>query len=171
MIVLFPLRFLQSALESVALTDPLERVADSLKNLSLALWLLFDHIQWLNKAQYTRLQPDTIKRIDILHSQSWFSGLLFAALLALYRLRQLVRQEQAIVSAVGLSNATPLTQRQLVALQDKKAKQILAVAKNTTDLIIPAARLGWVSASEQTVGLAGTITSLIGIYQTYPAKV
>ena len=107
------------------------------------------------------------------HSQAWFSGLLFAALLALYRLQQLVRQEQTLVAALSANNqpaGAGAGQRQLAAIQHRKAKHIIDVVKNGTDLIIPAARLGWVEASGQTVGLAGTLTSLIGIYQTYPAK-
>ena len=44
----------------------------------------------------------------------------------------------------------------------------MGVIKNGTDLIIPAARLGWAPVSDGTVGLAGTLTSLIGIYSTYP---
>ena len=164
-------RYLQDALASFALADPLERAASSLKGCSLSLWLLCDHIQWLTKVGCLRLQPHTLKRLDAYHSQAWFSGLLFAALLALYRLQQLVKQEQPIVTAAAANNsATPVAQRQLAAIQHKKAKHIIDVVKNGTDLIIPAARLGWIDASGQTVGLAGTITSLIGIYQTYPAK-
>ena len=165
-------RYLQAALESFALSDPFERTASSLKGVSLALWLLFDHVQWLNKAGYLRIQPRTLQRIDAYHSQAWFSGLLFAALLALYRLQQLVKQERAIVAAAAASNnnATPLAERQLAAIQLRKSKHIIDVVKNGTDLVIPAARLGWIDASGQTVGLAGTITSLIGIYQTYPEK-
>ena len=149
----------------------MECTAGTLKGCSLALWLLCDHIQWLNKAGYVRLHPHTLKRIDVYHAQSWFSGLLFAALLALYRLQQLVKQEQLTLTQAGSSNnVTPLHQRQLAALQYRKAKHIVDVVKNGTDLIIPAARLGWIDASGQTVGLAGTITSLIGIWQTYPLK-
>ena len=155
------------------MADPLERAASSLKGCSLAVWLLCDHIQWLSRAGYVRLQPLTLRRLDAYHSQAWFSGLLLAAVLALYRLQQLARQEQAVVTAAGSLNngsATAQLQRQLAAIQLRKAKHIIDVVKNGTDLVIPAARLGWIDASGQTVGLAGTITSLIGIWQTYPSK-
>ena len=167
-------RYVQDALASFAVADPLERTASALKGCSLALWLLCDHIQWLSRAGYVRLQPTTLKTIDAYHSQAWFSGLLFAAVLALYRLQQLVKQEQQLVEAAGgplhNNNATTQLQRQLAAIQLRKAKHIVDVLKNGTDLVIPAARLGWIDASQQTVGLAGTVTSLIGIWQTYPAK-
>ena len=41
----------------------------------------------------------------------------------------------------------------------KEAKVAKGLIKNTTDLIIPAARLGWLNVSDGIVGLAGTITS------------
>jgi hypothetical protein len=39
--------------------------------------------------------------------------------------------------------------------------------KNGVDIIIPSARLGWLPVSDGTVGLAGTVTSVIGIVDTY----
>ena len=51
----------------------------------------------------------------------------------------------------------------------KRNKQLIAMVKNATDLIIPSARLGWLPVSDGTVGLAGTLTSLIGIKETWPS--
>jgi peroxin-11B len=141
---------------------------------SLAMWLLFDHIQWLQKAGYLRLTSDTVQRIDVYHSQSWFVGLLFGAFVSLYKLQVLVKEERALLSTLPphldlqRNDVDDVRKKALLMLQEKKAKQVMGVVKNGTDLIIPAARLKWVDVSEGTVGLAGTITSVMGMYSTYP---
>ena len=45
---------------------------------------------------------------------------------------------------------------------------MMGVVKNGLDMVIPAARLGWINVSDGTVGIAGSITSAIGIYDTWP---
>jgi hypothetical protein len=52
----------------------------------------------------------------------------------------------------------------------KRNKQLMGMLKNGVDIIIPSARLGWLPVSDGTVGLAGTITSVIGIVDTWPAS-
>lgn len=59
--------------------------------------------------------------------------------------------------------------KNLKEFRAKEAKLGQGILKNTTDLIIPSARLGWINVSDGIVGLAGTITSFIGIYDTFPA--
>jgi hypothetical protein len=58
------------------------------------------------------------------------------------------------------------TNKQLASLEEKRAKQIQGIVKNGIDLIIPSARLGWIPVSDGTVGLAGAITSIIGMIDT-----
>jgi peroxin-11B len=174
------LEYLQDALQSFALADAVERVVSVLKGSSLSVWLLFDHVQWLQKAGYLKLRAETLAAVDRYHSEAWFSGLLFGALLCLYRLQLLVKEERLLsASATPPSTAadilhrtdlTELRKRQLLRLQDRKAAQVIGVVKNMTDLIIPAARLRWLLVSDGTVGLAGSITSCIGVYQTYPKR-
>lgn len=52
----------------------------------------------------------------------------------------------------------------------KRNKQLMAILKNACDIVIPSARLGWLPVSDGTVGIAGTITSVIGIRDTWPAS-
>jgi hypothetical protein len=51
----------------------------------------------------------------------------------------------------------------------KESKALQGIIKNSLDIAIPVQRLGWVDISDGVVGLAGTITSFIGIYDTYPS--
>ena len=104
------------------------------RGISLALWLLFDHLQWLQKAGYLRLAPGTLAKVDAYHSQAWFSGLLFGALLCLYKLQLLAKEERRFIAAMPLppsssdllkrNDVTEVSRKALLALEEKKAKQV-----------------------------------------------
>lgn len=60
-----------------------------------------------------------------------------------------------------------------VVLKERNAEKIKAIqglVKSSVDLIIPAQRLGWVDVNDGVVGVCGTFTSFIGIYDTFPTK-
>jgi len=153
----------------------------------LAIWLFCDHIQWLHKAGYILLEPDRVKRIDNTHSKAWFFGLLFGVILCVYKLTKLSQEEKKLryeisrdsisppITSLGISiprnDISESRRRALLLLEDKKMKQVMGVVKNGLDLVIPAARLQWLNISDGTVGIAGSITSVIGIYDTYPSAV
>jgi len=174
------LDYAEEALLSLALVDPVERLASIIKGGSLSVWLFCDHIQWLHKAGYIKVGPVSLKKIDTVYNQAWFFGLLFGCLLCIYRLTKLRQEEKLLRPEISrdLNSTSPphlhtnlvgTARRALVTLEEKKAKQITGVVKNGLDLVIPAARLNWLNISDGTVGLAGTATSLIGMYETYPS--
>ena len=55
-----------------------------------------------------------------------------------------------------------------VVVCSKKQKLYQALLKNGVDMVIPAARLEWLPVSDAVVGVAGTITSIIGIRDSWP---
>jgi peroxin-11B len=95
------------------------------------------------------IQLSDIKRLDAIHSKSWFFGLLFSVILAGYKLKNLRVMEKRDGA--------------------KETKTMKALAKSGIDLVIPAQRLGWVGVSDGVVGLCGTVTSVMGIMDTYPS--
>jgi hypothetical protein len=106
---------------------------------------------------------------------AWLYGLFFGVVLNMYKLRALL-EEQKSQSAVLRNSEASGNQEQadkaakaIVAIDDKKNKQVMGIIKNGIDMIIPAQRLQWVPVSDGTAGLAGAITSCIGIYDTWPA--
>lgn len=58
----------------------------------------------------------------------------------------------------------------LKAGDEKRNKQLMGMIKNGVDIILPAGRLGWLPVSDGTMGIAGTITSIIGIRDTWPSS-
>jgi hypothetical protein len=67
------LEYLQEFLKSFGVKDDLERFVSLFKAFSLGVWMAADHLQWLHKAGYLKLN-DSIKRIDEIHSKAWFWG-------------------------------------------------------------------------------------------------
>jgi hypothetical protein len=109
--------------------------------------MVIDHAQWAHKVGYINLQNE--KRLTDIHSKAWFFGLLSGAILSAYKLRLQQQKERD---------------------ESKEFKLKQGLVKNSIDLIIPSARLGWLDVSDTVVGLAGTLTSFIGIYDTYPKQ-
>ncbi len=90
------------------------------------------------------------------------SGLLSGIFLCVYKFRLALNELR------NLRDAEIRTPAAVKAIEDKKNKQIQGIVKNSIDLIIPAARLKWLPVSDGTVGLAGSITSVIGMIDTWP---
>jgi len=133
--------------------------------------MVCDHLQWLNKAGYVKLTD--VKFYDEWHSKGWFLGLLAGFLTAAYKMKKAMDENKSLRSDLnkyGSDSARLIeTTQKLSVVESTKQKQVMAMVKNGVDLIIPSARLGWLPVSDGTVGLAGTITSVIGIYDTWPA--
>jgi peroxin-11B len=140
-------QFIQDFLTATSVKDPIERSLGMIKAFALTIWMLVDHAQWMHKVGYIKLQQE--KRWSEIHSKSWFVGLLFGVLQNLYKYKGAIAKKDRD------------------AKKELKLKQ--GIVKNGIDLIIPSQRLGWVGISDGVVGVAGTITSVIGIYDTYPA--
>lgn len=62
--------FLQDFLSALPVKDPIERLISAFKSLSLAIWMVIDHIQWAHKVGYIKLE--SIKKLDVIHSKAWF---------------------------------------------------------------------------------------------------
>jgi peroxin-11B len=143
-------QFLQDFLSSNTIKDPIERGLGMIKSFALFIWMIIDHAQWFHKAGYIKLNYE--KKLSEIHSKAWFVGLLFGTIQSTYKLKVLQLKEKD-------SNS-----------KEKEFKLKQGIVKNSIDLVIPCARLGWLDVSDGAVGVAGTITSVIGIKDTFPSK-
>jgi len=157
---------------SLSMKDETEKYLTLGKNASLAIWMLCDHIQWLNKAGYLKLA--STKTIDEYHSKGWFFGLLLGIIISLYKLKSVseeLKKARQDRRALENSDNKEASQKAIIAynaVAAKKQKMYQALLKNGVDIVIPAARLEWLPVSDAVVGVAGTITSIIGIRDTWP---
>jgi len=161
-------------LKSFSIKDDFERYVSLFKAASLGAWMIADHIQWLQKAGYLKLT--NMKSIDETHSKAWLYGLAAGAVLAIYKLRLVLEEyrihKETLRTAETSNNKEGISaaQRSIASLDSKRNKQVMSLIKNSVDMVIPAARLSWLPVSDGTVGLAGTVTSIIGAYDTWPSE-
>jgi len=165
--------YTQEFLKAFDIKDDVEKYGSLAKSFFLALWMVCDHIQWLNKVGYLKL--GATPKIDEWHSKGWLFGLLIGVLITLYKLRivltSLADANSIAYRAAQDSNPSALkdANKQINEQTDKRNKLYMSFIKGSVDAVIPAQRLAWLPVSDGTVGLAGAITSVIGAYDTWPA--
>lgn len=128
---------------------------------------------------------DQIKAINTNAARCWFIGLLFAVTADLYRLRNNLQRIQlleksdlrgndALKKELGtlkkfVTIVAVLMLLLLFILYDReKTKIMLETAQDTLDLVIPGSILEYIKVDSGIVGLAGTVTSLIGWQAAWP---
>jgi peroxin-11B len=90
--------------------------------------------------------------------RAWFTGISFSIISSLYSLYQLQNRSTKISEKDGEG----------VVEKKKVAKEVNAVRvqliSDLCDITIPASALGWVAFDDGFVGLAGTLSSLLGVW-------
>jgi len=166
--------YLNELLKCQTIKDDAERYLAYWKSFWLAVWMGMDHIQWLNKVGYIKVASENLKKVDEYHSKGWLFGLVAGFIIAAYKFKQALDELKVARSQLqgAVSDPTKLASvnAKLKSAEAKRNKQLMGMIKSGTDSIIPAARLGWLPVSDGVVGVAGTITSVIGIYDTWPGN-
>ena len=139
------IEFIQALLKAVGTKDVVSRVLTVVKSAFLAVWMLVDHVQWMGRAGYLKL--DIEKQLATIHSKAWFYGLLCGLLNESYTLNSILNAEKLD--------------------SEKEFQTRKKILKSGLDIVVPMQRLGWLNVSDGVVGLCGTITSIMGIYDTW----
>lgn len=64
------LEYIQEFLKAFDIKDEFEKYSSLLKSFLLSIWMMADHIQWLNKVGYIKLGET--KKLDEIHSKAWY---------------------------------------------------------------------------------------------------
>ncbi|KAI0434231.1 peroxisomal biogenesis factor 11 [Xylaria sp. FL1042] len=91
----------------------------------------------------------------------WAMGLACSVVAQLYTLHQLRLRE----AKVDMKEGEGVVESKKIALERYAAR--LQLVSDLCDLTVPASALGWVNFDDGFVGLAGTVSSLIGIYNQW----
>ncbi|KAF2870407.1 peroxisomal biogenesis factor [Massariosphaeria phaeospora] len=95
--------------------------------------------------------------------RAWFTGLAFsiaASLYSLYRLRE--RQSQLGARPPAEKDGETAVQKKQVEKEASAAR--VQLLSDVCDIAVPSAALGWVQLDDGVVGIAGTVSSLIGVW-------
>ncbi|KAI9826570.1 MAG: Peroxisomal membrane protein PMP27 [Thelocarpon impressellum] len=139
--------------------DPVLKTCAVGRQLGYAGYLTFDMITYFDSAGI-RPSPSA-KRLQKEAYRAWFAGLFFSAVSSVYTLYQLREKERAIDRKEGEGVV------ESKKLQRERAAVNIQLVSDLCDLTVPSAALGLVNFDDGFVGLAGTVSSLIGVWSQW----
>jgi len=119
-------------------------------------YLTLDMLTYLDAAGIRK--SEATKRLQKEAYRFWLMGLLFSAVSGTYSLYSLRQQEAKIDKKDGEGVVTSKR------IQKERAAVNLQLLSDLCDLTVPTTALGFASFDDGLVGLAGTVSSLIGLY-------
>ncbi|PQE26864.1 peroxisomal biogenesis factor 11 protein [Rutstroemia sp. NJR-2017a BVV2] len=139
--------------------DPVLKYCAVGRQMGYAGYLTFDAITVLD-AVGIRKSPST-KRIQKEAYRFWLMGLLFSATSSLYSLYNLRQQAAKIDKKDGEGVVTSKK------IEKERAAINLQLLSDLCDITVPASAIGLANLDDGLVGLAGTVSSLIGVYSQW----
>lgn len=143
----------------LGIPDPVLRNILFVSRSSMAVYFFYDLLSWCVKAGILKLDS---QRISYKSSQFWFFGIFCLLLRDLYELR--ICQNR---SSGGNQKSVLSTVPSTLA---KNPNLVLDLLKNVGDLVVVLSALKKISVSQGTVGMAGVISSVIGLMQVLQPK-
>jgi len=139
--------------------DPVLKYCAVGRQLGYGGYLTFDALTYLDAAGI-RPSP-AAKRLSREAYKAWFMGLAFSAVGGLYTLYRLRERELAVNKEDG--EGVVESKR----IQKERAAINLQLLSDLCDLTVPSSALGWANFDDGIVGLAGTVSSLLGVYSAW----
>ncbi|MCJ1375953.1 Peroxisomal membrane protein PMP27 [Loxospora ochrophaea] len=139
--------------------DPVLKYCAVGRQLGYAGYLTLDAVTYLDAAGIRPLA--SAKRLQKEAYKFWFTGLVFNAVAGVYTLWLLRLREQGIDKKEGEGAV------ESKKLERERATTNLQLVSDLCDLTVPSAALGYANLDDGIVGLAGTVSSLIGLYTTW----
>ncbi|KAI4183528.1 MAG: hypothetical protein LQ348_004674 [Seirophora lacunosa] len=136
--------------------DELLRYCAVGRQLGYATYLTLDMVTYLDSAGIWKLE--SAKRLQKEAYRAWFVGLMFNAIAGLYTLWGLRIREQGVDKGDGQGMV------ESKKIQRERTTTNLQLVSDVCDLTIPSSALGYANLDDGIVGLAGTISSLIGVW-------
>ncbi|RKP07734.1 peroxisomal biogenesis factor 11 [Thamnocephalis sphaerospora] len=157
-----PIEHLQTLVKSFGIHDDVLRVLAVGRSASLGVYLFFDMLQWVGVYKF-----QDIRAISQKAARFWMIGLALNLNAGLYRARnntlRLAVAQRAVRAQGGASAASDDTRNELRAARKYFAATKRQLLQDSLDILIPSTTLGYTGLSEGQVGLAGTITSVMGV--------
>ncbi|KAE8453208.1 hypothetical protein EG329_011275 [Mollisiaceae sp. DMI_Dod_QoI] len=139
--------------------DPVVKYCAVGRQLGYAGYLTFDAVTYLDAAGI-RKSPAT-QRLQREAYRCWMIGLVFSAVSGTYSLYQLRLQQSKIDKKDG--EGAVATKR----IEKERSTINLQLLSDLCDLTVPTSAIGLTNFDDGFVGLAGTVSSLIGLYTVW----
>jgi len=154
---------MRAAQTTINLLDPVLRTTLTVGHLNRALFLLVDHYIWLGKVGIMKVD----KKWDLTSSKFYFASIVLSIIRDLYALYVTfvrVHHECKSEDEVG-RNSLRLKLILLYYCFKNNPEATIDLLRNVCDLPLPGSKLGYFPNHNGFVGLCGTISSLVGVYQ------
>jgi peroxin-11B len=150
--------FRAAAIASDAVSmDPVLRFTAVGRQLGYAMYMLMDNAVVLDATGIKKSSWGA--RISREAYRAWFAGLSFSIISGVYSMYNLSLRQKAVISS---------SEPEKVVETKKVEKELMAVRvqllSDLCDVTIPSSALGWVGLDDGIVGLAGTTSSLLGVW-------
>ncbi|KAL1591957.1 Peroxisomal membrane protein PMP27 [Paraconiothyrium brasiliense] len=142
--------------------DPVLRYTAVGKQLGYAGYMLFDNAVVLDAANIYKYPASA--RLVREGNKAWFTGISLSIVSGLYQLYRL-RERSAKLSSSKSAEAEPVVEAKKIAREANAVR--LQLLSDFCDLTIPATALGWAKLDDGIVGIAGTVSSLLGLYSQW----
>nr|POE75549.1 peroxisomal membrane protein 11 like [Quercus suber] len=136
--------------------DPIIRNLAIGRQLGYAFYLLFDATTYLDASGIRKFEAAA--RLQKEAYRAWLVGLVCNVLAGTYTLYNLRQAEQQQRRSADAEKAVEMKK-----LQKEKSATQLQLISDLCDLTVPGSALGFVTLDDGIVGLAGTVSSLIGL--------
>ncbi|KAI9572850.1 peroxisomal biogenesis factor 11 [Boletus coccyginus] len=169
-----PVEHLQAALRAAQSPTELgEQLATIGRQLAYFGYLTYDAIVWANAVKVVNLKPSTTKRVASISNRFWLSGILLSITHGLLKAGRLAQEAKKLRASESwgekeLGDVAQREARQL-ALEKVRSDARYQFTIDILDVWIPASNLGLVNVNDGIVGLAGFISSVMGMYAQWVA--
>jgi peroxin-11B len=93
--------------------------------------------------------------------RAWFTGISFSIVSSIYSLYQLQQRSQQISEKDGES----VVEKKKIQREATAVK--IQLVSDLCDITVPSSALGWAKLDDGVVGLAGTVSSLLGVWSVW----
>jgi hypothetical protein len=139
--------------------DPVLRYCAVGRQLGYAGYLLLDNATVLDAANIKKFQAS--QRLIREAYKAWFVGISFSIASSIYSLYKF--RERA--ARINEKEGEGAVERKKVVKESNAIK--IQLVSDLCDITIPASALGWASFDDGFIGLAGTLSSLLGVYSQW----
>lgn len=165
------LDFIQAALKTIHLSDPVLKITITMSKLSQAIFLIFDHIIFAHNLGILKADKEKWSRYS---SQCWLFSLVLNLLRNMYDIMSIISNEARAQENLEKRNqfmngGTEITRKPLGNVQMLKKccyenqPVVLDLVKNLSDLVLPLNSLDKIKTSQGVQGFLGVISSAIGV--------
>ncbi|KAF1850086.1 peroxisomal biogenesis factor 11 [Cucurbitaria berberidis CBS 394.84] len=140
--------------------DPVLRFTAIGRQLGYAFYMLFDNVCVLDATSIRKFS--TSARLVREGYRAWFTGISFSIVSGLYSYYGLSLRSRAIKSS---SDPEKVVEKKKVEKELNAVK--VQLISDLCDITIPSSALGWVDLDDGIVGLAGTTSSLLGVWSQW----